>query len=166
MTERYWILNQERGGKEKPVLLLVEQYGVVSTDQITREGGFSSTTESEATLEAVEATGLITGINKTTLWIQMLMMDWARDRDMIETTCMDEDGEYLHPPEQCVEELLEYAEWERDLREAGEWVYRMILDAATDGWRSEPHAPWLGGRAMEERASAWVEWRRSLQNGD
>ena len=78
----------------------------------------------------------------------MLMMDWARARDMIGYTCMDEDGEYLHPPEQCVEELSEYAEWERELRGVGEWVYRMILDAATDSWVSEPGVPYLGGRAM------------------
>ena len=101
MEERYWILNQERGGKERPVLL-VEQYGVVSTGQIRTEIGFSSTAESEATLEAAEAMGLIASIDKTTLWQKMLMMDWARARDMIGSTCMDEDGEYLHPPEQCV----------------------------------------------------------------
>ena len=166
MEERYWILNQERGGKERPVLLLVEQYGVVSTEQITGECGFSSTAESEGTLEAVEATGLITGINETTLRIKMLMMDWPRDRGMIGTTCMDEDGEYLHPPEQRVEELSEYGDWERDLREAGEWVYRMILDAATDGWVGGPHDSYLGGRAMEERTRAWVEWRRSVHGGN
>ena len=91
----------------------------------------------------------------------MLMMDWARDRDMIGTTCMDEDGEYLHPPEQCVEELSEFAKWEQDLQEAGYWIYRMILDAATDCWRGGLGDALLGGRAMEERTAAWAEWCRS-----
>ena len=148
------------------MLLLVEQYGLISTDQITTACGFQSTEESEEVLKALEASGLIAGIDTTTLREQMLMMDWARARFIIGITCMDEDGEYLHPPEQCNEEMHEDAEWQRDLRGAGEWVYRMIQDASTEGWVGGPHDSWHGGRAMEERTSAWADWRRSVQEGD
>ncbi len=161
MPDRYWTLTQELGGMEKWVLLLVERNGVISTDEIKREIQNCSTGEGEAILDKLEATGLISGIDEITIRQQMLLMDWARDRDMIGTTCMDEDGAYLHPPEQCQEELHAFAEWERDLREAGDWIYRMILDAATDRWRGGLGDAWLGGRTMEERTAAWVEWRRS-----
>ena len=161
MPNWYWTPGKGLDGMEKPVLLLVERNGVVSTDEIKREIKFCSTEEGEATLEKLEATGLIAGIDEITIRQQMLLMDWPRDRDMIGTTCMDEDGEYLHRPEQCVEELSEFTKWEQDLREAGDWIYRTILDAATDGWRGGLGDSWLGGRAMEERTAAWVEWRRS-----
>lgn len=167
MSERYWTLDQRFGGAEKAALLIVEQYGVASTDEISKECGFQRTEETKAALEVLEANGLIVSIDVTTLQEQILLMDWLRCQDAIGFDCVDEEGEFVHMPEQSPEELKDYEEWERDLRkggEPGEQAYKLILWAAKREWGRRFREAWQDGPAMTERTLAWAYWRRSVQD--
>ena len=93
--------------------------------------------------------------------------DLMISRDAIGFDGVDEEGEFLHMPEQCPEELKDYEEWERDLRkggEPGEQAYKLILWAAKREWGHRFREAWQDGPAMTERTLAWAEWRRSVQD--
>ena len=165
MCQRYWTLNQNLGGMEKAAWLLVQDHGIVAAEQIAEQCGFVSTAESVEALERLEALGVVSSIDKTALPERFLLMDWLRAQDEIGDECVDEDGEFLHPPEQCPEEWRECVEWERGLRvagEAGERAYWLILWAAKGQWGASHLEPWDDGPAMNRRVAAWFEWRRSV----
>ena len=164
MCQRYWTLNQNLGGMEKAVWLLVQENGMVATEQIAEQRGFGSTAESEEALERLEAMGLVSSIDKTALPERFLLMDWLRAQGEIGDECVDADGEFLHPPEHCSAEWRDCEEWERDLRDAGECgkrAYHLILWDAKGDWGGRFLESWDDGPAMNRRIAAWIEWRRS-----
>ena len=167
MCERYWSPDQGLGGMAKAAWLLVQEHGIVAAEQIAEECGFGSTAESEEALERLEAVGLVSSIEKTALVERFLLMDWLRAQSEIGDECVDEDGEFLHPPEQCPEEWRDCAEWERDLRaagEPGERACQLILWDARKDWCGRFLENWDDGPAMIRRTEAWFEWRRSVQD--
>ena len=166
MGKLLWVPEYGLGGMAKAVWLFVEQSGGISVEQLVAECGIGSTTDVEAALERLEAAGLVSSVDLTTLQERILVMDWLRSVDAIGDNCMDVDADFLHPPEQCLEESLEYESWERDIRAAGEpgvRAYRAIMWAAKGDWGNRYRESWQGGPAMNARTSAWVEWRRSAQ---
>ena len=134
-----WYLATESGlrGMTKAVWLLVQEYKVVSVEQIAEEWRCGSTVDSEEALEELQAVGLVTRIEMPALQEKFLLMDWLRAQDEIGDECVDEDGEFLHPPEQCPDEWRDCEDWEQDLRaagESGERAYHLILWAAKGQW--------------------------------
>ena len=123
MGKLLWAPDYGLGGMAKAVWLLVEQGGGISVEQLVAECGIGSTTDVEAALERLGAAGLVSSGDITTLQEHILVMDWLRSVDAIGDNCMDVDADFLHPPDQCLEESMEYESWERNIRAAGEPGY-------------------------------------------
>ena len=166
MPTWYLATDSRLGGMTKAVWLLVQEHKIVSVEQIAEELDCCSTVDSEEALEELRAVGLVTRIEMPALQERFLLMDWLRAQGEIGDECVDEDGEFLHPPEQCPDEWRNCEEWERDLRAAGvsgERAYHLIMWAAKGRWGGSFLESWDDGPAMNRRIAAWVEWGRSVQ---
>lgn len=167
MPNWYWTRNSGLGGMVKAVWLLVEEHRVVSPERIATEYGFGSTADCEEFLEKLEAIGVVGSIDQTALAEQMLLMDWLRAQGEIGDECVDEDGEFLHPSEQCSVEWRDCEEWKQDLRASGtvgERAYQLILWAAKGQWGGRFLENWDSGPAMNKRILAWVAWCQSIED--
>ena len=99
MPKWYWTPNSGLGGMAKVVWLPVEEHKVVSAERIVTECGFGSPAYCEEALEKLEAIGLMGSIDQAALAKRFLLFDWLRAQSEIGDECLDEDSEFLHPPE-------------------------------------------------------------------